>query len=100
MQPLKPFFLDLNEDEIAAIQEEMGNILRSGQLILGRHTEAFEAEFAKYVGCRYATSLNTATSALEVLCVLRGARGKKVAVPSNTNFASVAAIMRAGGEPV
>lgn len=98
--PIKPFFLDLTETEIEAIQAEMGNILRSGQLILGKHTQTFEDEFAKYTGSKYAVTLNTATSALEALCVLKGARGKKVAVPSNTNFASVEAIIRAGGEPV
>ena len=100
MNPIKPFFLDLTDDEINDVQREMGSILRSGQLILAKHTESFENEFAKYVGCKYAVTLNTATSALEVLCVLKGTRGKKVAVPSNTNFASVAAIIRAGGEPV
>lgn len=99
-KPLKPFFLDLDAPEIAAIQEEMGNILRSGQLILGKHTLAFEQAFARYAGTAHAVSYNTATSALEVLCVLNGARGKKVAVPSNTNFASVEAIIRAGGTPV
>lgn len=100
MKQLRPFSLDLTENEIAAVQKEMGEVLRTGQLILGKHTEAFEAEFAKYVGCKHAVTLNTATSALEVLCVLKGAKGKKVAVPSNTNFASVAAIIRAGGTPV
>jgi perosamine synthetase len=100
LKPIKPFYLDLNENEIQAIQTEMGTILRSGQLILGKHTEAFETEFAKYAGCKHAVAYNTATSALEVLCVLRGAKGKRVAVPSNTNFASVEAIIRAGGQPV
>lgn len=100
LNPIKPFYLDLDENEINAIQAEMGAILRSGQLILGKHTEAFESEYAKYAGCKHAVSYNTATSALEVLCVLRGAKGKKVAVPSNTNFASVEAIIRAGGQPV
>ncbi len=100
MKPIKPFFLDLDDGEIASIEKEMGNILRSGQLILGKHTEAFEAEFAKYVGLKHGVTFNTATSALEVLCVLKGAKGKKVGVPSNTNFASVEAILRAGGTPV
>lgn len=100
MKAIKPFYLDLAAEEISAIQEEFGNILRSGQLILGKHTEEFEAEFAKYTRSKYAVTLNTATSALEILCVLKGARGKKVAVPSNTNFASVAAIIRAGGKPI
>lgn len=97
---LKPFFLDFTESEIELIQNEMGEILRSGQLILGKHTQAFEFEFARYVGSKYAITLNTATSALEVLCVLKGSRGKKIAVPSNTNFASVASIIRSGGTPI
>ena len=99
MKPIKPFFLDLDDGEIASIEKEMGNILRSGQLILGKHTEAFEAEFAKYVGLKHGVTFNTATSALEVLCVLKGAKGKKVGVPSNTNFASVEAILRAAAHP-
>ncbi|MEX0853083.1 MAG: DegT/DnrJ/EryC1/StrS aminotransferase family protein [Bauldia sp.] len=97
---LRPFYLDLDEAEIRAIEAATGDILRRGELILGRHTAAFEAAFAAYVDSRHAVALNTATSALEVLLTLRGARGRKVAVPSNTNFASVAAILRAGGQPV
>ncbi|MBZ0093871.1 MAG: DegT/DnrJ/EryC1/StrS aminotransferase family protein [Sulfuricella sp.] len=97
---IKPFYLDLSEGEIQDIQRVFGNILRSGQLILAKYTEQFEREFAAYIGCQYAVSMNTATSVLEVLCTLKGTRGKKVAVASNTNFASVAAIIRAGGQPV
>jgi dTDP-4-amino-4,6-dideoxygalactose transaminase len=100
LELIKPFYLDLTEDEISEIQAEMGNILHSGQLILGKNTKAFEEAFARYAGVEHAVTFNTATSALEVLCVLNGAKGKKVAVPSNTNFASVEAIIRAGGEPV
>lgn len=97
---IKPFYLDLSEEEIQDIQNAFGGILRSGQLILAKYTEQFEREFAAYVGCQYAVTMNTATSVLEVLCTLKGTRGKKVAVASNTNFASVAAIIRAGGQPV
>ncbi len=100
MNQIKPFFLDLTENEINDVQNEMGNILRSGQLILSKHTEKFENEFANYVGTKYAVSMNTATSALQVLMTINGAKGKKVAIASNTNFASVATIMHAGGTPV
>jgi perosamine synthetase len=100
MKPLKPFFLDLTDAEIAGLQEELGDIFRRGELILGRNTEAFEAEFARYTGAAHAISMNTATSALEVLMVLNGAKGKKVAIQANTNFASAASIVHAGGTPV
>lgn len=97
---IKPFYLDLTENEIQDLQRVFGEILRSGHLILGKYTEQFESAFAEYVGCRHAVAMNTATSVLEVLCVIKGANGKKVAVPSNTNFATVEAIIRAGGKPV
>lgn len=97
---IKPFYLDLTENEILDIQNKFGEILRNGTLILGEYTEAFENEFSKYVGSNYAVSLNTCTSALEILLVLNGTQGKKIAVPTNTNFATVAAIIRAGGVPI
>jgi perosamine synthetase len=100
INPIKPFFLDLTEGEIDSIQATMGSILRSGQLILSKYTEQFEAEFAAYIGCKYAVTLNTATSGLQVLMTIKGAKGKKVAIASNTNFASVATIIHAGGTPV
>lgn len=97
---LSPFYLDLSELEICELERAFGNVLRSGTLILGPHTRQFEAEFAEYVGTAYAVAVNTGTSALEILLSAHRAKGKRVAVPSNTNFASVAAIIRAGGEPV
>ncbi len=97
---ISPFYLDLTEHEIDDIQQALGDILKSGALVLGPHTKAFESEFATYCGTKYAVALNTATSALEVLLSAQGVKGKRVAVASNTNFATVAAIIRAGGTPV
>ena len=97
---ISPFYLDLTADEISQLERKFGDILRSGTLILGPHTKAFEAEFAGYIGTKHGITLNTATSALEVLMSYHGARGKRVAIQSNTNFASVAALVRAGGQPV
>jgi perosamine synthetase len=97
---IKPFNLALSEDEVTELQSYLGEILRSGELILGRFTEEFENEFARYIGCQYAVSLSSGTSALETLLRIHGVEGKKVAVPTNTNFATPAAIVRAGGKPV
>lgn len=97
---IKPFYLDLTEQEIDKIKSKFGEILKSGNLILSKYTEDFEHEFAKYIGCKYAVSLNSCTSALEALLMVKDAKNKKVAVPTNTNFATVAAIIRAGGIPI
>ena len=97
---IKPFFLDLESDEIEAIKDTFGSILTSGQLILGKYTEQFESDFSTYIGTKYAVAMNSGTSALEALLIYHKACGKNIAVPTNTNFASVAAIIRAGGNPV
>jgi dTDP-4-amino-4,6-dideoxygalactose transaminase len=100
MPEIKPFYLDLSEREVEDIQHALGRILKSGQLILGQHTKDFEERFAKFLGKKYAVALNTGTSALEVLLIAHKAAGRRVAVQSNTNFATVAAIIRNGGIPV
>jgi dTDP-4-amino-4,6-dideoxygalactose transaminase len=100
MDLIKPFYLDLTDEEITDIQKKTGEILRSGNLILGKYTQEFEEKFADYIGTKYAVSMNTCTSALEALFMLKKIKGKKIAVQTNTNFATVAAIIHAGGIPV
>ena len=98
--PVEPFRLNLTADEILEVQESVGRILRSGRLILGPVTREFEAAWANYTGSRYGVAVSSGSAALEILLKIHGARGTLIAVPTNTNFASVAAIMSAGGTPV
>ncbi|MDF1810406.1 MAG: DegT/DnrJ/EryC1/StrS family aminotransferase [Phycisphaerales bacterium] len=97
---VKPFFLDISPAERTEIQSAVGEILESGQLILGPKTDAFENAFAKYVGTKFAVSVSTGTAALEIILRSKNVEGKAVAVPTNTNFATVAAILHAGARPV
>lgn len=97
MPTIKPFFFDLTEAEIAEFQEGAARILRSGVLILGEYTERFERAFAEFVGSRHAIGVNSGSTALEFLCRLKRVSGRRVLVPTNTNFATVSAILRAGG---
>ena len=94
---VKPFYFDLTDAEIAEFQKEAGKILRSGTLILGDYTMRFEKAFAEYIGSNHAVSVNSGSTALEILFRLKQVSGKTVLVPTNTNFATVAAIIRAGG---
>lgn len=97
IQAIKPFFLDLSEAEVEQYQRESARIFSSGNLILGEFTTGFEKAFAAYVGTRHAVSCNSGSTALEILMRLRGVDGRTVLVPTNTNFATVAAVLRAGG---
>jgi perosamine synthetase len=95
--PIKPFLLDLTDEEIEDFGRGAADVLRSGMLLLGEQTRAFEAEFAAYVGTRFAIALSSGTAALEILLRIQGVEGRTVLVPTNTNFATAAAVLRAGG---
>ena len=53
---------DISEDEIQAVVET----LRSGWLTTGLKVRQFEAEFARYIGCRQAIAVNSGTAALHL----------------------------------
>lgn len=97
MEPVKPFFFDVSDPEIDEFLDGARSIMKSGSLILGPFTEQFEQQFAEYVGTRHAIAVNSGTSALEILLRIKKVEGKTVLVPTNTNFATAAAVIRAGG---
>ena len=74
--------------------------MKNGKLILGDQTTKFEERFAKKVATKYAIAVNSGTTALQILLMLSiKTKNTLVAVPTNTNFATVAAILYAGGKP-
>ena len=97
-RPIKPFYFDVTEEEIDFFAEESKKVLKSGRLILGENTTEFEKAFAEYVGTKHAIAVNTGSSGLEIILRLKKAEGTTVLVPTNTNFATVAAVLRVGGQ--
>ncbi len=89
----------LPEDR-AWITERIGEVLATGQLTLGKYGTQFEEKFAELCGCRHAVAVNSGTSALEIILRSLGVEGKDVLVPTNTFFATAAAVVHAGGQPV
>src|SRR5574337_145413 len=88
------YFPEEDREEILSVIDE---ILQSGQLTLGRHGQAFEAEFAKAVGIKHAVAVNSGTSALEIVFRALDVAGEEVVVPTNTFVATAAAVLHAGG---
>lgn len=85
----------------AEIDEAVRRVLASGRYILGPEVEAFEAEFAAYIGVRFAVGVASGTDAL--VLALRAAGigpGDEVVTVSHTAVATVAAIELAGATPV
>lgn len=98
---ISPFYLDLSKKEKFFLKNKFEEILDSGKLILDKYTEEFEKKFSNYVKCKFAVSVNSGTTALEILITYHiNKKNQKVAVPTNTNFATVASIIKAGGYPV
>lgn len=85
------------DEDRAEILEAIDEILKSGQLTLGRHGRAFETEFAKLVGVKHAVAVNSGTSSLEIIFRALEVSGREVIVPTNTFVATAAAVLHAGG---
>lgn len=90
-------FLPEDRAWIAARIEE---VLESGQLTLGKYGAELERRFAALCGTRHAIAVSSGTSALEIILRSLGVAGRDVLVPTNTFFATAAAVVHAGGRPV
>jgi perosamine synthetase len=89
----------LPEDR-AWIAERIQEVLSTGQLTLGRYGTEFEQKFAQFCGTQHAIAVNSGTSSLEIILRTLNVEGKDVLVPTNTFFATAAAVVHAGGHPV
>jgi perosamine synthetase len=89
----------LPEDR-AWIAERIQEVLATGQLTLGKYGAEFEQKFAQFCGVKHAIAVNSGTSSIEIILRALNVEGKDVLVPTNTFFATAAAVVHAGGNPV
>jgi dTDP-4-amino-4,6-dideoxygalactose transaminase len=76
-------------------------VMESGWYVLGKESEAFEAEFATYSGVKHRIGVGNGLDALHL--ILRGygiGHSDEVIVPSNTYIATWLAVSYAGATPV
>lgn len=85
----------------AEIDAAISRVLDSGRYVLGREVEAFEQEFASYLGVSDAIGVANGTDALEIALRAVGiGAGDAVITVSHTAVATVAAIELTGATPV
>jgi hypothetical protein len=99
MNPIPAARIVIPEEDRRQILEWIDEALRRGALTLGKNGEAFEVAFARVVGARYAVAVQSGTSALEIILRSLGVEGHEVVVPTNTFFATPAAVIHSGGRP-
>jgi dTDP-3-amino-3,4,6-trideoxy-alpha-D-glucose transaminase len=83
------------------LSEAIDRVARSGRYILGPEVEAFEAEFASYLGVEHCVGVANGTDALTItLRALGVGPGDEVVMPSFTFYATAEAAIVAGATPV
>ncbi|GAB6100857.1 DegT/DnrJ/EryC1/StrS family aminotransferase [Thermococcus atlanticus] len=87
----------IEEEEINAVVE----VLKSGMLAHGKEVEAFEKEFAQYLGAKHGIAVANGTAALDVaLKALKIKAGDEVITTPFTFIASANSILFQGAKPV
>ncbi len=87
----------IGPEELAAVEA----VLKSGHLVAGPETAAFEEEFAEFVSAPHAVAVSSGTAALHLALMALGiGAGDEVIVPSFSFAASANAVRLAGAEPV
>jgi dTDP-3-amino-3,4,6-trideoxy-alpha-D-glucose transaminase len=96
--PLFASSLEPYHDHLAQAVE---GVTRSGSYILGPEVEAFEREFAAYVGVEHCVGVANGTDAITIaLRALGVGSGDEVVMPSFTFYATAEATIVAGATPV
>ena len=81
-----PFFVQEFTEEM---EEAAIHALRNESFVGGESVSKFEEEFAKYTGTKYAVSVNSGNSALQISMMALGIGNKsKVITPTNSFIAS------------
>lgn len=85
----------------ADVDDAVRRVLTSGRYILGPEVQAFEEEFAGWLGSSGCVGVANGTDAIELALRAAGiGPGDRVATVSNTATATVAALVAAGASPV
>ena len=93
-----PFFVQEFTDEM---EEAAVDALRNESFVNGESVSKFEEEFARYIGTKYAISVNSGNSALQLsLMALDISADSKVATPTNSFIASANCIRMTNAQPI
>src|SRR3954447_8803010 len=99
--PGVPLFASSLEPYMPAVKERLGAVADSGRYILGPEVEAFEEEFARYLGVRQVVGVASGTDALTIALRAAGVGpSDEVVLPSFTFYATAEAVVTIGARPV
>ena len=83
------------------IHRAIQRVVDSGWFILGKELEAFESDFAQYIGTRYCIGVASGTEAIALaLMALNVGNGDEVITTNLTAFPTITGILQSGAKPV
>lgn len=94
---IPPARIYFSEEDRSWILKSIDEALSTGQLTLGKNGQQLEEEFTRFIGTKYAVTVNSGTSAIQIPMHIFDVRGKEVIIPTNTFFATALGVMHAGG---
>jgi dTDP-4-amino-4,6-dideoxygalactose transaminase len=91
--------------QYATIQKDIDHailsVCKTGDFILGHQVEAFEAQFARYIGVKYCIGVASGTDAIKLMALASGIKpGDEVITQTNTFIATVLPFIELGAIPV
>jgi dTDP-3-amino-3,4,6-trideoxy-alpha-D-glucose transaminase len=96
-----PLFATSLEPYRERMVDRLRAVVEDGRYILGPEVEAFEAEFAHYLGVRHCVGVANGTDAISIALRALGVRpGDEVVLPSFTFYATAEATASVGARPV
>ena len=96
-----PLFATSLDRHAPRLAEKLAEVVEAGRYILGPEVEAFEEDFARYLGARHCIGVANGTDAITIaLRALGVGPGDEVVCPSFTFYATVEATVNAGATPV
>ncbi len=94
---LKPTYLELKDELDAAYHR----VMDSGWYLMGREVDAFEEEFAAYIGTKHCVAVGNGLDAIRLALVAYGiGPGDEVIVPAHTFIATWLAVSQTGATPI
>lgn len=92
---IQAFKVQFNPNEIDFFLDAAKEIVTKGALIPGKYNSQLEEAFADFSGSKFTSAVSTGTVALEIIFRCLGLKDKEILVPSNTNYATAEAAIRA-----
>jgi dTDP-4-amino-4,6-dideoxygalactose transaminase len=94
---MKAQYIELKPELDSAYQR----VMDSGWYILGEEVQAFQQEFAEFIGVKYCVGVGNGLEALQLILMAAGiGEGDEVIVPANTYIASWLAVSYVGAIPI